>query len=208
MDTLTYNKLLRIARRHTRRADEAEDLLHAVLLAAIDARRSDMTRPANRSWLIGALKKRALFDARTAIRRRRRESLYVSAESVLSPCEALPTQFINTLSSALRTTTRLVLSGHTRKEISWLLRISDAALRQRIVEIRRRWRKVECHSFAEIPGLKGELCFGRLRKSAIKLMHRENTFLASHDSDGHVFLLTSQNRMPRQPACTLKTKQE
>ena len=55
-----------------RRADEAEDLLQTILLAAVEAGRADLSCPDNRRWLQGALRKRAAFDARSAVRRRQR----------------------------------------------------------------------------------------------------------------------------------------
>lgn len=70
-----YRDLLRQARRHARRADEAEDLLHSVLLAAVSAGRADLGQAANRRWISGALRRRAAFDARSALRRRRREAV-------------------------------------------------------------------------------------------------------------------------------------
>ena len=69
-----YVELLRQAQRASRRPDEAEDLLQAVLLSAIEAGRCDLSCPDNRRWLQGAIRKRAAFEARSAIRRRQRET--------------------------------------------------------------------------------------------------------------------------------------
>ncbi|WP_432286290.1 hypothetical protein SLT36_05910 [Aminobacter sp. BA135] len=43
-----YAELLRKARRATRRADEAEDLLQTVLVAAVEAGRTDLSNVENR----------------------------------------------------------------------------------------------------------------------------------------------------------------
>jgi RNA polymerase sigma-70 factor (ECF subfamily) len=77
MDAKTYLSLLRCARRRSRLADEAGDLLQSALLAAIEAQRGDMTRSENRRWLVGVLRNRALHEARSAARRRQRESAYM-----------------------------------------------------------------------------------------------------------------------------------
>ena len=47
MDRQTYLTWLRAARRRTRRAGEAEDLLQTALLAAVEAGRADMSRDEN-----------------------------------------------------------------------------------------------------------------------------------------------------------------
>lgn len=198
MHKLSYIQFLRYARQVSRRADEAEDLLQIVLLAAIEAGRTDMTCPANRRWLTGALRKRALFDARCAVRRRRRETSATFTESSSRESESLPTGFVATLSPSLRTTALLALTGHSKAEISYLLRVSDSALRQRITQIRKRWRSIGGHDFAEIPGLSGTLPYGRIRRALLKPVRHERAVLASHDPDGHLFVVCSQNHLARQ----------
>lgn len=192
-----YIKLLRRARQVTR-ADEAEDLLQTVLLAAVEAGRANMTCAKNRKWLVGALRKHALFDARSAIRRRSRETSFAVTESSTSKRESLPAHFISTLPPGLRVTALLSLTGHTKAEIAWLLRLSDCALRQRIVSIKQRWRRFDGHSFSEIPGLRGSLPFGQIRQALFKPIHHGNAILASHDPDGNLFVLSSQNNIARQ----------
>ncbi len=197
MSRRTYDELLRHARRVARREDEAQDLLQTIFVAAIDAGRLDLTLAANRRWFIGALKKRALFDARTAVRRRQREaSAMLTGRSHLHYSEpessTYPARFVTGLPAALRTTALLALSGHTRAEIAWLLRLSDTALRQRISQIRRRWRREVGESFAEFPGLQGQLPYGQIRKALIKPPGASNVGFASHDLDGHLFFVSSQ----------------
>lgn len=194
-----YAELLRQARRATRRADEAEDLLQTVLVAALEAGRSDLSKLENRRWLQGALRRRAAFDARSAVRRRRREATLVSGACEPVDRQALPSRFIATLPQGLRTTALLAMSGHTRQEIAWLQRIADAALRQRIAEIRRRWRGFGNGPIEDMPGLAGALAFGRIRRSLLATARMSGAVLASHDPDGHLFAIgTSQNATPRQ----------
>lgn len=208
MHSRPYSKLLRYARKVSRRADEAEDLLQSVLLAAVEAGRVDMACADNRRWLYGALRKRALFDARSAIRRRRRESSVVVADSSSSERESLPRYFISSLPPGLRTTALLALSGHTKAEIAWLLRLSDCALRQRINGIKRRWRGYDGSGFPEISGLNGSLLFGKIRRALHKPVRHSGALLASHDPDGNLFILCSQNCRVRQQVDSSTRKKE
>lgn len=205
-----YAELLRQAKRSARRADEAEDLLQTILLAAVEAGRTDLSDAENRRWLEGALRKRAAFDARSAIRRRRRETLCAPAAFV-EPTErdVLPTRFVAQLPAALRTTALLALTGHNRQEIAWLLKLSEPALRQRFADIKRRWRVAGGDRFEEIPGLTGTLAFGRIRRSLLQLVRREDAFLASHDPDGHIFVVgRSRIPVPRQQDKCATAKKE
>lgn len=199
MHTRAYSDLLRYARKTTKRADEAEDLLQTVLLAAIEAGRTDTTCPENRRWILGALRKRALFDARSAIRRRRREEYATTAILSETPdVEALPLSLVNKLSPPLRLTALLALSGHTKPEIAYLLRLSDATLRQRIASIKRQFRKEGQMDLSGVPGLEGLLAYGRIRKALLKTVHKTNAVLGSHDPDGFLFIVSSQNGNSRQ----------
>ena len=199
MDTKTYLSLLRYAQRQSRRADEAGDLLQTALLVAIAAERGDMTRIENRRWLAGVLRNRALHEARAAVRRRERESVYaLQGDGDETVTAAEPEPFVTTLPPALRTTALLALTGHTRPEIAWLLGLSDAALRKRLSEIRRRWR---LSGLRVLPGLgepRGNLPFGLLRKALVRMVRTPDAVLATHDPDGHLFVVASQNDQVRQ----------
>jgi RNA polymerase sigma-70 factor (ECF subfamily) len=192
MDSKTYLAFLRAARRLSRRADEAGDLLQTALLAALEAQRGDMTRAENRRWLEGVLRNRALHEARSAARRRRRESAYGLGRAETQACPAAaPDQFVTALPPALRTTALLALTGHTKPEIAWLLGLSDAALRQRISQIRRRWRQ---SGLQIAPGLgepRGNLPFGLVRRALIKRVQDAGVVLATHDPDGHLFVVAT-----------------
>ena len=107
--------------------------------------------------------------------------------------------FVTTLPPALRTTALLAITGHTKPEIAWLLSLSDAALRKRLSEIRQRWRRSE---LCILPGLgdpRGNLPFGLVRRALIKRVHDADVVLATHDPDGHLFVVTSQMAKARQP---------
>ena len=203
-----YPDLLRYARRVSKRADEAEDILQSVLLAAVRQDRADLSVESNRRWLMGAIRNHAAFEARSAVRRRKREAAFATVATAngedgdfLRLCGALPPM--------LRTTARLIGAGHTKPEILWLLRISDMAFRQRVAEIRRRLRVFGLSADA-VAGLAGPLAFGLIRRHLIAPVRAGGAFLASHDPDGHVFILgpASQNPPARQRnAATAKESQ-
>ncbi len=196
MDRTTYLMLLRQARRRARRLPEAEDLLQDALLIALEARRGDLNRTENRRWLAGVMRNRALLEARSAARRRRREAEFQTAAPEAALPAAPPAPSILALSPALRTTALLALTGHTRAEIAWLLRLSDAALRKRISEIRRR---LDGDGDA-VPDmdLRGDLPFGLMRRALLGRVRDHRPALGSHDPDGNLFVASSQIAIRRQ----------
>ena len=192
-----YKELLRYAYKIAYHADEAEDLLQSALLAAIETGRTDLSCSNNRRWLVGTLKNQSAFVARTAVRRRSREASVAYINNSQLEDSVSTTKFVNKLPPSLKTTALLALTGHTKAEIAWLLRVSDSALRQRIVQIKRRWRNFDGRHVSELKGLNEGLAFGRIRQALLKAP-RDNLTLASHDPDGHLFMVSSQNAMSRQ----------
>ena len=190
------------ARRLTRRAEEADDLLQSALLAALESGRTDFTSPETRRWLSGVLRNRAAFDARTAGRRKRRDTAW--SESFLLHAEhgggGAPRSgeteratAVAGLAPSLRLPALLALSGHTRQEIGWLLNLSDTALRQRISQLRRALASAPAPDTADPTG---QLAFGRIRRALLGPARREHAVLASHDPDGHLFVV-SRSQIPR-----------
>lgn len=194
------------ARRLARRPEEADDLLQSALLAALESGRTDLASPETRRWLSGVIRNRAAFDARTSARRRRRDSAW--GEDVFPRTErggggsprlrgetVGPAATLPNLSPSLRLTALLALSGHTRQEIGWLLNLSDTALRQRISQLKRALANAPAPDAAPT----GPLAFGRIRRALLGPARRENAFLASHDPDGHLFVVSrSHFPAPRQ----------
>ncbi|MEY4783986.1 MAG: hypothetical protein RIR41_1921 [Pseudomonadota bacterium] len=194
------------ARRLARRPEEADDLLQSALLAALESGRTDLASPETRRWLSGVIRNRAAFDARTSARRRRRDSAW--GEGVFPRTErggggsprlrgetVGPAATLPNLSPSLRLTALLALSGHTRQEIGWLLNLSDTALRQRISQLKRALDNAPAPDAAPT----GPLAFGRIRRALLGPARRENAFLASHDPDGHLFVVSrSHFPAPRQ----------
>ena len=67
--------LYTLAARRTRTPDEADDLVQDVLLIALEQGRA-LDDPRFPAWAAGVLRRRALFVARTAGRRARREAAF------------------------------------------------------------------------------------------------------------------------------------
>src|ERR1700754_4317589 len=86
MAQAAYRELLGLARRHARRADEAEDVLQEALLAAVAAGR-DL---GDHRWLAGVIRNQATLAARSAARRRRREGRWVHEREDAAPAEPIP----------------------------------------------------------------------------------------------------------------------
>ncbi len=189
-----FSQLLREAQRAACRRLEAEDLFQTVWLAAVEAGREDLSRAANRQWFVGALRRRALFDARTAVRRRTREQRAALIDAHAGQSAEVPVWFVERLPPKLRTTALLVLTGHSKPEILWLLRINEPALRQRIADIRRRWRAEGGASLDGVSGLRGPFNFGVIRRALLPPARSPGVVLASHDADGHLFVVSTSRK--------------
>lgn len=202
MTPSAYDDLLRLARRHSRRAGEAEDLLQDALLDAVAMGRTDLSHGANRRWLAGVIRNRAAFAARTAARRIRREAEWQrtrpAAETADTPADVAA--LLHDLPPALKIVAALALSGHSRREIAWLLRIEDTALRQRLSALKRRLAAAGIAMPAGTPGLNLDLSYGRIRDALLPRLVRDGGLFASHDPDGHLFVIRrSQTGSARQP---------
>ena len=189
-----FSQLLREAQRAARRRPEAEDLFQTVWLAAVEAGRGDLSCAANRRWFVGALRRRALFDARTAVRRRTREQRAAVMDAHTGQSAEVPVWFVERLPPKLRTTALLVLTGHSKREILWLLRLNEPALRQRVADIRRRWRAGDGGSLHGASGLSGLLNFGIIRRALLPPARSPGVVLASHDPDGHLFVASTSRK--------------
>jgi RNA polymerase sigma-70 factor (ECF subfamily) len=141
MNSDEYDGWLRIARRFSRRADEAEDVLHDALLAAAHAGRSELGDEDARRWFTGVLRNQAAMRARTEGRRRAREA-QAAAESPHT-AQATPALLLwerlgfERLPCSARSVLVLALHGLARAEIAATLGISPEALRQRLVVLRK-----------------------------------------------------------------------
>jgi len=199
MRTQLHAQLLAIARREAG-AHAAEDAVQDALLIAVEAGRHDLSRPDTARWLAGVVRNRARMAARAARRRRARESAWQANRSEAPPAESLPiAEILAGLPPALRALAALVLTGHNRREIAWLLGLPDTALRQRIAALKRHLVARGLAAPAELCGLNLDLAYGRIRDALLPALTRHGGVFASHDPDGHLFLVRrSQNDIPRQ----------
>jgi DNA-directed RNA polymerase specialized sigma24 family protein len=137
LSTSRIEALMRMAARCSVVPHEAEDLVQDVLLCAIEKNR-DCGDPGFLPWASGAIRNSARFAARTAARRKRREHAYAHTPAgAARPLPRLPEAFVSTLAHSRRVVALLVNLGMGRREIAYLLDLSDVAMRQRIAGLRR-----------------------------------------------------------------------
>ncbi|KFL30188.1 hypothetical protein JP75_16495 [Devosia riboflavina] len=194
-----YAQLLSIAaREHT--AAEAEDVVQEALISAITAGRSDIETPENARWLTGVVRNRARMEARTARRRKGRETAWQAARAPDAKADdTKQDDILSGLPPALRTLAALVLTGHNRSEIAYLLDLPDTALRQRVSALKRHLTTKGLVAPEELTGLNLDLAYGRIRDVLLPALLRHGGVFASHDPDGHLFLVKrSQSDTPRQ----------
>jgi RNA polymerase sigma-70 factor (ECF subfamily) len=187
---MVYRDLLKMARRWSRRADEAEDLVQDALIEAVRAGRSDLGDSANRRWLSGVIRNKASLAARSAARRRTREAHWHSVRP--DETEALDgvdvAAALSGLPPSLKSIAALALSGHSRREIAYLLRLPDTALRQRLSALKRELRRRGISMPERTPGLRLDLEYGRIRDALLPMLVQRGGSFASHDPDGHLIV--------------------
>lgn len=200
MRTGFYARLCAIAAREGRDSGSTEDVVQEALLAAVLAGRTDFDAPENARWLMGTVRNQARMASRGAARRRQRETQWQQhAPGVPVADGGDLSGFLGSLPPALKVIAALTLSGHNRREISFLLGISDTALRQRIVALKRRVIAAGLAPPSGLPGLNLDVAYGRIRDALLPALLRHGGVLASHDPDGHLFIIRrSQNAMSRQ----------
>lgn len=131
--------LIVAARRYSRVRHEAEDLAHDLIVAALRRRLrledDGFTRAANAS-----ARRHGAFTARSAARRRARESFYALEAGSWQSDEPITTEVVASrpLPAALHTTLLLLILGHTRSELRSALGLTDVALRKRLQGLRAR----------------------------------------------------------------------
>lgn len=193
-----HAQLLNLARRIA--PQDAEDVVQDALLIAIEAGRHDLGLPDNARWLAGVVRNRARMAARTARRRRGRESRWMAERhDAARPATTPVGEILAGLPPALRTLAALALTGHNRREIAWLLDLPDTALRQRVSALKRHLVGRGLAAPAELTGLNLDLAYGCIRDALLPALLRHGGMFASHDPDGHLFVVRrSQTGASRQ----------
>jgi hypothetical protein len=182
--------------RHARVRDEAEDLAHDIIVAAlrrgITLDDDHFVRSAEAS-----ARQHGAFVARTAARRRTRELLCSltllntdadeANESDRAPSAGLP--------PALLTTLLLLSLGHTKAELRAALGLTDAALRKRLEGLRRRG-PLAPPQFAERSPSSADLRRTQLAVVAELACRSRGRLIAVSDPEGHgiVFAEALTNR--------------
>jgi RNA polymerase sigma factor (sigma-70 family) len=198
MNLDTYRHLRTEARRHVRRAQDADDLVQDALLIALEQGRND-----DPAWLAGVIRNQAAMQARSAIRRRRREAAVAEGEVAdqriaITHEEAPPSAgaLLQRLPPAARRVAVLALHGLNAEEIRWVLGISAPAFRQRLTSIRKAMgalppsQRAEALALAYVrdPARAVDLQFGLIRR-ALKAALGGTDGIGTHDADGHLIVL-------------------
>jgi len=163
----TYQSLLDMARRQSRGAVDAENLLQDGLIEAILTARSDLSRLEQRRWLCALIRDRARIAADAAARARQQPDAPVEDISVTALLISLPPD--------LKSVATLTLTGHTRRELAHALQLDDATLRQRVAALGKRLRAAGLPLSADLPGLGLERAYARLRDVLLPALLQEAT---------------------------------
>lgn len=190
-------ELLRLAEKYSRRASEAEDLVQDLLLETVQTERN-ISDKNYMAWAHGFLRNRAAFIARTEGRRRKREKK--SQNITHNPSHErlqFPATFLDQLSPLLQRTARLINCGLNKKEIIYLLDITDAALRQRFTALRKQWELYGEENEVS-PEIKNEpetpLNIGLLRRSLRNSFHDSpDKVIGSFDPDGNLLVFRTKS---------------
>jgi DNA-directed RNA polymerase specialized sigma24 family protein len=202
MDVGAYRRLRSEARRHARDAADADDLVQDALLIALEQGR-DALDATSLPWLSGVIRHRAAMQARSAIRRRRRDAAFTAVP--VAQDEATPSHagsepsahlLLSCLPPAARRVAVLALHGLDADEIRWILGIRDTAFRQRLTTIRKTLGalppvlRTESIALAYVrdPARSVDLQFGLVRR-ALKAALGGRPGLGSHDPDGHLLVV-------------------
>lgn len=201
MDIGAYRRLRSEARRHARDAADADDLVQDALLVALEQGR-DALDAASLPWLSGVIRHRAAMQARSGIRRRRRDAAFAvptdPAAVAPAPPEATTAAgaLLARLPPAARRVAVLALHGLAAGEIRWILGIRDTAFRQRLTCIRKVLgalppaQRAETMALACVrdPARSVDLQFGLVRRALKAALHGRDG-LGSHDPDGHLLVV-------------------
>lgn len=193
MDIETYRQLRQLATGLTRSHAEVDDLVQDVLLAALQAGRTDM------AWLTGVMRNQAAMHVRGTVRRRRREEEVAKLDTTTEAAAAAnPSALLARLPPSARRVATLALHGLTADEIRWILAVSPTAFRQRLTTIRKALGALppglqsEALALAYVrdPARSVDLQFGLVRR-ALKAALGGRPGLATHDVDGHLLVIRS-----------------
>lgn len=142
-DADQHQHWLAIARRYTPAGIDAADVLQQASLAAIKARRFDLSSSADQRYFRGILRKTAWAMRRAEVRRRRREQSQPSPGIRSARVERESAPDLSQLPQSLQAVANLVMANLDQNEIHSALGIGNEALRRRLSDLR---RYIERHS--------------------------------------------------------------
>ncbi|SMO94044.1 hypothetical protein [Gracilimonas mengyeensis] len=193
------DELLKLAAKYSRRESEAEDLVQDLLLETVQTERN-ISDENYMPWAHGFLRNHAAFIARSEGRRRKRERTSQNSGSEPSHERVqFPAVFIDELSASLQRTARLINCALNKKEIMYLLDITDTAFRQRLTALRKQW---DLYAEKNEVGLEirteseadNHLDIGLLRRSLRNSFHGDPAkVIGSFDPDGNLLVFRSKS---------------
>jgi DNA-directed RNA polymerase specialized sigma24 family protein len=201
----TYGELLRVAASVSRTRDDAGDVVHAVLLDAIERNVADLSASERRAWLRGALRRRAAFDARTAARARRRDERWTEATTAAREPNAGPAswrfagELLERLAPSLRVLAALVSAELEPAEIRAVLRLSDTAFRKRLSALRSAVRTAMAGGTLVTEPSRAFALGSRRAGLIAGLKQHPGWAMASHDPDGHPLIFSLAGAHKRTP---------
>ncbi|MCW5836809.1 MAG: hypothetical protein KIS78_30720, partial [Labilithrix sp.] len=100
--------------------------------------------------------------------------------------------FLDALPPSLRSVSLLLATGMSRKDVCYVLGLSDAALRQRLAKLRKLW-PAEGLDAGDLPD--AALAGGVLRRALLQPLRRDpRLVLGACDPDGHPLLFARSER--------------
>jgi RNA polymerase sigma factor (sigma-70 family) len=201
MVIVAYRELAKVARRWSARSEDVDDVVQDSLLAAHTAGKSELRDAADLRWVASVIRNKARLEARSAVRRRRRDDQWYteqlrgaqpkdaqqSGQQRSAPvAEALD---FSELPPALRAVARLASCGLDRREISHLLGLTDEVLRKRISTLGKRLAGARGAVPEPDRSLTLGLAYGRIRQALLTALRRRQGHFATHDPDGHLLII-------------------
>jgi DNA-directed RNA polymerase specialized sigma24 family protein len=182
------------ARRLAMSHQDADDLLQDAVLVALRAGRTDFNLSDTRRWFAGVLKNVARQERRTVARRVKRDAAIRKDETDPSDIDF----DVSTLPAASRQVATLAMAGLNRAELADALQLSDAALRQRLVVLRRALQeRAGGRSHVDQSAVAADLPTGLIRRALIHALSRlvpQRRAVGTHDPDGHPIVLAKKIR--------------
>lgn len=208
-DYKVWLAMARRAKASAAAAADAEDLLQEAVLVAIRAERVDFRVEQTRKWFTGVLRNVSREAIRSARRRTAREKLAPNRKPEDTTEVDIDVRSFGPTNRRLAT---LLMAGMNRDELAQVFGTSDAALRQRIVVLRRAIRAGQAVesgegaepaasrvrslgvSLASSDACRPELPTGLIRRALIHAIAAldADAAVGTHDPDGHPIVLVKR----------------